>query len=380
MIIAGIDVSKASVTVCLLENIPSDMKAYAKTYKALVFKATEIDKLLALKFDAAVLEPTGGHYSRLWAERIKQSGRKVRWVGHQEVAGYRKSYRLPDKTDKTDGLALACYGLERWENVNYFLTERAELPLRLRELCLQLQFLNHSATPMINRLRQQLAHEWPEVANKSAARHWLAPPQGLWMAIANEAISKKWQRELDQSQGLGLSLFSRDLGIAIVANERAQIRIEAELEQILRDEDLQRYLECMDRFNFGRRTSCALLSAIYPIEKFNGHRNPLGAFKLCCGMAQVWVQSGDYTGWIPGGSSDIRKALWFWSLSTMGQRRQQRATTPEIEQLRDYYKNGSVVAGEHLDPGRGNQRLMRVARRALTMLYRDLKKLKTTSL
>lgn len=374
MIIAGIDVSKDSVTVCLLENFPTtELKIYAKSYKALKFRVSEIDRFLELKFDAAVLEPTGGHYSRLWAERIKRTGREVRWVGHQEVAAYRKSFRLPDKTDKTDALAIACYGWERWNNPSYFLSERAELPLKLRELYLQLQFLNHAATPLINRLRQQLSHEWPEVAAKTVKRGWMCPVQGLWLAIAQEHISKKWQKSLDDSQGLGLSLFSRDLAEAIVKNERSQIRIEAELELLLRDEDLQRYLKCMEKFNFGRRTAIAILSGIYPLSKFNGHRNPLGAFKLCCGMAQVWVQSGDYTGWTPGGSADIRKALWLWALGSMSEKRQQ-VVTEEIQSLRDYYKNGTITPdGQHLDAGKGNQRIMRVARRALTMLYRDLR-------
>jgi hypothetical protein len=269
--------------------------------------------------------------------------------------------------------------LERWHKPQYFLSERAEIPLRLRDLYMQLQFLNHSGTPLINRIRQQLAHEWPEVAQKNTSRRWMGRVQGLWLAIADEKVSAKWQASLDESQGLGLTPFTRYLAQAIVINEREQIRIEAEAEAILADADVQRYLEVMEQFKFGRRTAIALLSAIYPIERFKGHHNPLGAFKLCCGMAQIWHESGDYTGWIPGGSKEIRTALWNWSLATIPvNAKRQGETTAEIEMLRDYYNNGTVIATEEgeletLDPGIGNQRLMRVCRRALTMLYRQLK-------
>jgi hypothetical protein len=379
MIIAGIDVSKDSVTVCLLEKLPDDFRGYAKSYKPYKFKVDEIGRLLELPFDAAVLEPTGGHYSRLWAERIKRTGREVRWVGHQEVAAYRKSFRLPDKTDKTDGLAIACYGLERWDRPNFFLTERAALPLRLRELYLQLQFLNRAGVHTINRCRQQLAHEWPEVAHRQANRAWGGNIQGLWLAIAGEKISQKWQQELDKSEGLGLSEFTRELARMIVQNEQAQLRIERDLDLILADEELKLYLEAMDLFQFGPTTSVALLSAIYPFEKFKGHRSPLGAFKMCCGMAQIWHESGDYTGWVPGGSVEIRKAMWLWAKRVIPvNKAHQPEASPEIEALRDYYLNGTTVKGEdgpkQISPGIGNQRLMRVSRRALTMLYRELKR------
>lgn len=335
MRIAGIDVSKDSVTVALLDRLPfEEMKQFCQTYKTTKFKIADLDKLIALEFDAAVLEPTGIHYSRIWAEKIRASGRIVRWVGHQEIAAYRKSYRLPDKTDKTDAIAIACYALERWDKPGYFLTERAELPLKLRELYLRTHFLNRSGTPLINRLRQQLSHECPELAQKKACRGWLAPVPGLWLAIANEKHSNHWQEKIDNSQGLGISQFSAHLAQGIVLNDRTALAIEAEIEAILQDEGLQTYLTVMENFHFGRRISTALLSSIYPIEKFKGHHNPLGAFKLSCGMAQIWRESGDFTGWIPGGSSEVRSALWQWAFATIPQN---KVSTPELETLRDYY-------------------------------------------
>lgn len=376
--VAGIDVSRGSVTVAILDKLPDKrLKDFIKGCKVRKFKSVEIEQLLALEFDCAVLEPTGGHYSKFWAIKIEQSGREVRWVGHREVHGYRESWRLPDKTDKTDAVALACYGLERWHMPGMFLDIRDDLASQLREKHLQIQFYNRAGVPLINRLRQQLHWECPELAQRTADRRWLGNPCGLWRAIAGDT-SLKWQPTLDNSIGSGISPFSRELAAKITSIERSVLRIESEVELVLQAPQLQPYLAAMEPFHFGRRTSVALLSAIYPIEKFKGKRNPLGAFKLCCGLAQVWVESGDFKGWTAGGDTNIRKALWLWAFVTIPQT---KATSPELEVLRDYYYNGStqtiVKDGnktiEHFDHGKGSQRLMRTVRRALTMLYRKLK-------
>jgi hypothetical protein len=50
----------------------------------LEFKADAdgISAFLALDFDVAIMEPTGGHYSRIWAYHLRQAGKLIRWVGH----------------------------------------------------------------------------------------------------------------------------------------------------------------------------------------------------------------------------------------------------------------------------------------------------------
>lgn len=377
MKIAGIDVSKDSVTLCILENLPTiELKKFCKSYKPYKVTLLEAKKILDIDFDAAILEPTGGHYSKLWADIIKGSGREVRWVGHQEIAAYRKSYKLPDKTDKTDAVAICCYGIERWNQSGYFITERSEIAMQLRDLWLRSHFLNTANIPLINRIRQQLTHECPELANKKIMRAWMNTAPGVWLTLAGQdaRMSNKWNKIIQETQGLGISKFTRDLARLIVENETAQLRIETEIEQLLQDKALQKYLALMEPFHFGRSTSSAILSAIYPIEKFKSRHNPLGAFKLSCGLAQIWIESGDYTGWVPGGSNHIRSALWIWAMGTIPQN---KVTSPELEALRDYYKNGTTIEEEGklkaLEPGKGNQRLMRVARRAVTMLYRKLK-------
>ncbi|QYO62589.1 IS110 family transposase [Leptolyngbya sp. 7M] len=247
--IAGVDVSRGSVTVCILDRSPDrQMKQFIRSCKVHKFPKPKqnlgeaIDEFLAMPFDAAVMEPTGGHYSKLWAEQIERSGREVRWVGHREVAGYRESWKLPDKTDKTDAVALACYGVERWNMPGMFLDPRDEIARRLRDYYLQIQFHNSAMTPIINRLRQQLSWECPELAQHAARREWLASPAGMWQAIAGHA-KPKWQKIIDQSCGLGIGEFSRELAQQIVASERALLRIETELEQLLTRPEFDSYQE-----------------------------------------------------------------------------------------------------------------------------------------
>lgn len=410
MKIAGIDVSRGTATVCVLETLPKDLKRFKDKWKPFKFNADAegIHDLLALDFDAAILEPTGGHYSKIWAHHIQESGREVRWVGHREVANYRHSWRVFNKTDNADAIALACYGLERWNFPQFFLKPKQQ---QLRDLYLQLQHLNRSKNPTQNRLRLQLSHELPEVAQKHVSRDWLKPnPPGLWLAISGESISPKWQKVFDHSIGLGISDFSQSLAKRLCELERQEYEIELALEQLLQSEDFTHYRTVFDRFMIGGRTAAALLSVIYPIEQFLENGKPiiervgdkrtkrnrsLAAFKLSLGLGMTWYQSGETSGWKPGGRKDIRTALWRWCKTMV-------IMTPKTEleaiaQLRAYYEKGSIIwktrpldsqpfdrevwseevdgvikAQIYFEPGIRNQRVMRVVRRMVEMLFRDL--------
>jgi len=63
-----------------------------------------------VKPDYAILEPTGNHYSRIWAAILKKLEIKVLWVGHVELRRYRGGKNLPNKSDPADALAMAAYG------------------------------------------------------------------------------------------------------------------------------------------------------------------------------------------------------------------------------------------------------------------------------
>jgi hypothetical protein len=402
MKIAGIDVSRNAVTVCILEELPRDLKRFKSRWKPMKFKADQegISDLLKLEFDAAILEPTGYHYSKLWAHHLIANNRDVRWVGHWEVASYREAWKCFNKSDKADAIALACYGLERWDRPQFFLSPCQQ---EIKQLYLQLESLNRIKNPIANRLRQQLTHQIPEIAEKAANRSWLKPnPPGIWLAISGEKVSKKWSGEFDQTIGTGLSPFSRGLAAQLCQLERQEYDLECLIAIELAKPEYAAYMQVFERFDFGERTSSALLGAIYPIEQFlneynrpiiehvetkpgkrSGRNRSLSAFKLACGVGMTWHQSGDYEGWKPGGRSDVRRALWRWCMTVvLGHTALKTKRDPTyqpseiIARLKEYYEHGStqVINGEtkHFTPGIRNQKIMRVVRRALEQLFREL--------
>jgi hypothetical protein len=381
-------VSRGSITVIVLSQIPDDFRKVSR--HAIKLKATKegVEKLLSLEFDCAVLEPSGMHYSKIWVHHIANAGKELRWVNHQEIANYRKSWRVSNKNDQLDAIALACYGLERYHLPNHFIQPEREA---LRNLWLQLKHLNRAKNPIVNRLRQQLAAEFPEVCEKDANRGWLVEnPAGLWRFIAGEKPSAKWQTELDASIGIGITPFSRGLARQICEIERQEYEVEQRVAAELQQDKYAPYLKVFEDYAFGARTSAALLSEIYPFERFLKDGKPindycntansrrrcnrsLGAFKLSCGLGMVQYQSGDSQGWKAGGNSDIRMALWQWCKITIVMK---PVESPKLVKLKDYYEHGSkqVINGEEVvfQPGIRNQRVMRVVRRMLEMLYKDL--------
>jgi transposase len=145
--ILGIDVSKASITTHVLECYPKGgLKSYwDKTRNKLstlypTFHSSPDKKkkqksafdfaeyVLEVKPDYAILEPTGNHYSRIWAAILKKLEIKVLWVGHVELRRYRGGKNLPNKSDPADALAMAAYGHDpdhRLEDGNIKLKKQA---------------------------------------------------------------------------------------------------------------------------------------------------------------------------------------------------------------------------------------------------------------
>ncbi len=165
--VLGLDVSKSSVSACLLECKPLEPRQFYYECPFFRFSANSegIKALLELKPDIAVMEPTGTNYAKLWGTHLARAGVEVRLVGHKELRSYR-AYQLglPDKDDDADALALACYCFDYFDNHRRFVQIRDQAVTRLRELVLRLAHLNRVQSPIINRLRQDLAWQFPEVA------------------------------------------------------------------------------------------------------------------------------------------------------------------------------------------------------------------------
>ncbi|WKT85474.1 MULTISPECIES: transposase [unclassified Thermosynechococcus] len=285
-----------------------------------------IDTLLNLEPTHAVLEPTGIHYARLWADYLHHAGVKVLWVGHSQLCATRKAYRLPGKNDQADALALACYGLAHLGEPEYFL--RFDLwseAYEIRQYCLEIQHLERRTVPIKNRLRQQLSHEWPEIAE-------VKTKGALWKFLAGRDLPKaartRYSHLAANSVGFGCSEFTRFQADQLCDIEDQIKAIEQKLVALTGKPEFHKYRAVLSQFGFGPRIEGLLLAHIYPFENFLGPNNreiiefvsrdrrrtkrnrSLKSFKLFLGFGLVEDSSGKSEGWVPGGSQLCRNAIW----------------------------------------------------------------------
>jgi hypothetical protein len=337
--IIGLDVCKASVAVCLLTEIPERPKEwFRKNRKAILYlKANKegLQSLLDYNADIAVLEPTGIHYSTLWAKKLTDAGVIVLWIGHANLKYHRQELKLPNKNDQADGLAMACYGHKYINQPDRFLNLDLDSPgAIIRQHSLQLRHLDRCCSPIINRIKQQLAHEWPEKApSKSMQTEDHAAP--LWRYIAGLPVAKgtktKYDNALAASVGFGLSDFTVQHARRLVNIQEQQCQIEKEMCKLLDAPRFDAYNIVFDRFRMSRKIRAMLLSHCYPIEQFlladlkehieyvensqgrrSKRRRSLSSFKLALGCGLVENSSGDESKWVAGGSKLCRISLWQW--------------------------------------------------------------------
>lgn len=330
MKVIGLDVCKDAVVAWALSEVPANLKVHFKESKRpakddpLKFHANKggIAGLLKLHPDAVVMEPTGVHYSWIFAHICERENIPVLWVGHSEVRHFRKQNRLPDKNDQADALALAAYALSHWGQDEFFLSFSPGAAALLRELYLQLKSLARIQSPIINRLRQQLAREFPEAALKKteAAVDGLAPLLA-WVAGRERKLSRKshhydrlYSNSIAPAYGVRVSEFSRRLADWICEIHLWEAEIEDEIKHLLKLPDFIPYTRVFKEFALGSRTQALILSQVYPISRFDS----LGGFKRRLGMAKVEESSGDKELFLTGAGSKLcRSALYLWVLTTV---------------------------------------------------------------
>lgn len=329
--VIGLDVSRGRVSVCLLTELPDNPKDWFRTHRSeildLLPNQEGLETLLNLEATHAVLEPTGVHYSKIWAEYLHQAGVKVLWVGHSQLCATRKAYRLAGKNDQADALALACYGLKHLNDPEWFLNfDLFSEAYQLRQYCLEIQHLERRSVPIKNRLRQQLSHEWPEVASRQTNG-------ALWKFLANRSITQRgrslYQNLLQNSIGLGISEFTRFQADQLCELEEQIAAIEKKMIALASKAEFHKYRAILSQFGFGPRVEALLLAHIYPFENFLGPDNQeiiewvkrekgkrtkrnrsLKSFKLFLGFGMVEDSSGKSESWVPGGSQLCRNAIW----------------------------------------------------------------------
>lgn len=389
LISLGLDVSKSSVTCHVLSCYPKGglLGYWNKTRNRLssnyptFYSNPDSKKKQKSAFDFAnfvnevapnvvIVEPTGNHYSRIWARIIESLKVKILWVGHIELRRYRGGKNLPNKSDAADALAMAAYPLdiehhlENGElNLKYFLMHRPNLIDHLRELCQQIEHLNRVQSPIINYARQLLAWQFPEVAHTSSRSTKIGnvPPLWGWLAQRSTEVNPQSWKKLDSryqksvavAYGLSIDPTLRTHADWLCDLELEEQRLETEIRAILADDCFKIYNHIFDQFGFGLRIRARLLSRIYPFEAFlKSDGRPLieyevrevkrfekirkdgktivkrspgdikrvkrnrsrDAFKLRVGMGTVLEQSGDELVEVTSGSSLCRMSFWQYVL------------------------------------------------------------------
>jgi hypothetical protein len=123
--VLGLDICKSSIVGCLLTQRPVQPQ---EAYNSLEFcklkaDAAGIKQLLNLDPHVAVIRPTRSNYQRSWIIRLARAGVEMRLVGNK-LPAYRNNLDLPDKDDKANALALACYFFDYQHLPRQFLVVR----------------------------------------------------------------------------------------------------------------------------------------------------------------------------------------------------------------------------------------------------------------
>ena len=332
--VLGLDIGKDFCVACLLENKPTEPRQFYRETKFLEVKPSSkgISKLLELRPDVVVMEPTGTNYQRLWGDRLAEFGVEVWLVHNDRLPSYRASLDLPDKDDAADALALGCYYFDYKDSPKRFVAVRDRTVARIREIVLRLGHYNRVKSPIVNRLRQDLAWQFPEFQNKRGDRNCFAEPPVFWRWLAGEAKYEKYDRVLGETVGKGLQQELRFAAKILCEYMRQEKLLELELQNLITsDRRFEPYLRVFQKFGLGLRLSCLLLSQVYPLQTYLGpdgkpevkiyrgknsgkptkHYLSVRRFKKALGVAPVREQSGiSKNSTKKSGSALCRQGLW----------------------------------------------------------------------
>ncbi len=393
MQILGLDISKASVSACLLTEKPTEPRQFYYDCDFHKFEATAfgIRGLLALigsdlTNTIAVMEPTGVNYQILWGTQLARAGVEVRLVGHKELRSFREHHlALPDKDDDADALALAIYGWDYLEVPRRFVQVRSQTIVEIRRLVLRLSHLNRVQSPIINRARQDLAWQFPEAAFVRSVRSGEKVPL-LWGWLCGQRQSVKYDLMLEKSIGLGIADELRRHAARVCDIQREEMILEFELSKLVSKPQFLSYRKVFARFGFGRRVEALLLSQIYPFEnylaadgkpeiKIRKGRNSgkptkrhlsLRRFMKALGYAPSQESSGDLQkSRVTGGSDLCRKALWQWIFTRIEPQRCRLAND-----IGD--RLGEIMDAEKLSGRPVRLVRSRVAAKAVKLLFKEL--------
>ncbi len=330
----GLDVCKNRVVAWIASDRPRNIKQHFKQEVKQRDRDPEKDKftfyynkggmsrLFELKFDAIVLEPTGVHYSTLPFIIAQSKGIEVLWVGHQQVANFRRTHKLPDKNDLADAYILSIYAVEHYGKDDYFLYYPCEKIARIKELYLQIKFSCRVSTSLIARLKQQLAHEFPEAMDSQIKRQKDGrSPLICWLAQRERKLQRKvyyWDNRYKESVApeydIEISQFTRTIAGQIDDCHQHRHRISTEMSRLVNSPEFVEYNRVFDEFMFDPNLRALLLAMVYPISNFATESQ----FKRRVGATKEENSSGDSVSWKTGNGSVLcHSQLYLWVLSNI---------------------------------------------------------------
>ncbi|WP_449420095.1 IS110 family transposase [Phormidium nigroviride] len=341
-LIVGIDVSRSSIAACFLLAKPSnprddyfdsDIEVFHSNLENLNRLKAKIDSFGAEKV-VAICEPTGINYAKLWMNKLSDWGCEVRMISNSKLPNYRaelmgKEGKSGAKTDDIDAFAIACWYFDKSDKD--YLNIRDPLVSQIKMICLRLEHLNRTQSPIVNRMRQELAWQCPEIALVRSAKLQDDLPPLLWGWLAGLRKSKRYDRVAAETIGSGIEPQTQWAAQQYCYVEDEIYKLRRELQMLIHDRRFEQYREIFTKFGFGFQLQGYLLGAIYPISDFlkdgkpevkirknrqTGKESKLKLserrFMRAVGMGVVREDSGQKKKGKQSGSALCRKALWQW--------------------------------------------------------------------
>jgi hypothetical protein len=271
--ILGLDIGGGSyATAYFLESVPPCPREFTQSAEFAEFKIqynqADLTAAMDLSPDCVVLEPTGG-YEDIVIHWCQQRAIPYRLANTGRLATFRNDLGIP-KADRYDAFALALFGLKKWEDRSAWVH-----PIELKELREQLlkrRALMQQKINLINQLRQRLHKECPEIQQFDQRRNWGDPITGVyrWCKGIQYKHYNILQGKVDQTCGIGISQFTKEIGSQIYDLEERAIAIENEVSEFLKQERFAPYLQAMQELGFSEQLAAWWLSRIYPFEQWMG--------------------------------------------------------------------------------------------------------------
>jgi transposase len=333
--VIGADACNGRLVCILLDSLPSRERV-GEIYRDKVqyfdvdVSAKGLGYLLSLKPDVLVLEPTGVNYVKFWVTKCAEAGVKIALVGHKESSRFRDNLKLPDKDDEADALALACYYLEHQADPIQFVRVRDDVTSQLRDCALRLKHIDRIQSPLVNRIKQDLAWAMPEVSGSITAVLF-------WKWLAGYGRSAKYDKLSIDTCGLGITQNMKAMAKILVDLWAQKKVVEAEMIQLLQHPQFAADRAVMKRYFLADIAQAIIISQYYPIDNFLGEDGleikqlagsrrtgtktlkpvSLRRFRKAIGVAPVRESSGaSAVKTKKAGSSLCRCQLWLWSFGT----------------------------------------------------------------